>query len=1242
MPNAVDTMLLGHSDYAVALAADGSGSSRWRGLDVTRWRSRPQSGPWGTFVYVSDASRATCWSATASPLGGRGQAWMDGGCARYARSLAGITTTLEVAVAPDAAVEVRGLGLCNTGACVRDLEITSYAELVLGDARADAAHPAFSKMFIVTECVDGVLLAHRRKRDANEPDVWAAHALVVDSAAAGASEWETDRLQFIGRDRDLARPAALDAGAHLSGTTGTVLDPIFSLRARLRVAAGATVRAAFITVAAASSEAALALVARYGSVAACADVFHRVAQSGTAVDAVPNALTGALLRGGSAFAPARERVMRASGGAPVLWAKGISGDLPIATLTLDAASQLPAVRTLLAAQRYWRSHQLPVDVVLVIARGAAGAATLDSTLKSEVGEFDPAPDKAHGSIFVLRGEDVDDRLDAGLAAAANIAIDARDARQVAGLMASAARGPIAVNSPSRSPLPPTGGRPAGTPTPEQLTFWNGTGGFSRDGKAYVVVLPGGASTPMPWAHVVANPGFGFLVTATGGGYAWAGNGQQNQITPWSNDAVEDPPGEAFLLRDLDDSTEWSATASPLRADGATYVARFGPGYARFDASVHGIETELLQCAASENPVKLSRLRITSNSRRPRRISVSQHVTWSLGPIGGAPARTTAVTCDARLGAVFAHNGWRDEHADAVAFAACAASATCASDAATATSSLGHVVELAPGASTELVFLLGEGADRAAAERLVQHYQQADFEAALTATDELWEGVLGALQVATPEPSIDLLVNRCLPYQVLACRLWARTAFYQASGAFGFRDQLQDVAALCIARPDLARAHILLSASRQFEEGDAQHWWLPPSGKGVRTRIVDDRLWLPYVVAHYVTTTGDAAILDAQVPFVHGDALQPGQTDAFYAPAVSAQTGSLFEHCARAIEVSLGTGAHGLPLMGTGDWNDGLNRVGAGGTGESAWMGWFLGKVIADFAPFAEARGDARAIGWREHVKALQLALETKAWDGAWYRRAFYDDGTPLGSSANAECRIESMAQSWAVISGMGDPARAKQAMQAVAAHLVRNDDGLVALFDPPFDHTTHDPGYIKGYPPGLRENGGQYTHGSIWSLIAFAMLGDGDKAGELLALFDPIRHADTPAKLARYKVEPYVGCADVYSVAPHAGRGGWTWYSGSAGWLYRAIVEWVLGLRLHGDSLHVEPCIPRAWKGYSMTFRRGASTWRIEVENPHGVCRGVGSIEVDGVTLEDSQSSIALRNDGAQHAIRVTLQVPQG
>ena len=1239
--------LLGDAGYAVLLTSAGAGCSRWKGLTVSRWRAGDRGGEQGGYVFVRDTADGTTWSATALPCGGATRHWFDGAMARFERRDGTFSTTLEIAIDPDHAVEVRGVGIRNDGPVEREIELTSYMELVLGSDQGDRAHPAYSKMFVQTAFEDGVLLAWRRKKDPSEPDVWAAHALVVDGDERGTRECETDRARFIGRDGSLGAPAALRDGRSLSGSVGTVLDPIFSLRTRIAVGAGETRRAAFVTTVGTSRDEVLGLIGQYRTADACAKVFARArvaarrSRGGPDVDEAAarrfRYLTGALVGVDASWRAGSAESAKGEGGAPVLWRKGISGDLPIVLLHLNDALQIGLFEELLRAQRWWRARQIPVDLVVLDATASDGAGAFDAALQSAIRDTDQH-DKAQGSVFVLRKRDLDKQLLAGLNTAACIVLDGRDGSLAEQLARCATALDAAVSEVSTERATHArGGKPASLPAPKALQCWNGFGGFTADGREYVTLLSDGAHTPAPWTHVVANPDFGFLVSATGGGYCWAINSQQNPITPWSNDAVRDPVGEAFLLRDADDDTEWSATASPIRAGGATYVARFGPGYARFDANVHGIESELTQCVVADDPVKVSCLRLHNRSGRARRIAVAQSVIWMLGPIGTDARSTTQVESDRARSAVLARNAWREEFADAVAFIACNADGATPGSDDNARSAVVASVELAPDESTELVFLLGEGVDRTAATRLIDRYRRAKVERLLADSRQRWDSVLAPLQIETPQRSVDLLVNRCLPYQVLACRVWARTAFYQASGAYGYRDQLQDVAALCIARPDVAREHILLSASRQFEEGDVQHWWLPPSGRGLRTRMVDDRLWLPFVVAHYVETTGDAGILEKRVPFLRADALKPEQTDAFSKPEPSTDRGTLFEHCARAIEASLATGVHGLPLIGTGDWNDGLNRVGADGKGESVWMGWFLIKVIGDFAPFADDRRDSRVARWRDHARALELALETKAWDGAWYRRAFYDDGTPLGSSVDTECRIDSMAQSWAVISGRGDPERCERAMRAVNEHLVRPSDGVVPLFTEPFDKTSHDPGYIKGYPPGLRENGGQYTHGSIWALIAFAMLGDGDKAGELLEIFDPIRKSDSPERLARYKVEPYVECADVYSVLPHTGRGGWTWYTGSAGWLYRAIVEWVLGFRLQADRLHIDPCIPHAWKGFSLTYRRGDTSWRIKVENPQHVCRGVAAVEVDGVTLQGSGAGIALVDDGASHHVRVTL-----
>ncbi len=781
------------------------------------------------------------------------------------------------------------------------------------------------------------------------------------------------------------------------------------------------------------------------------------------------------------------------------------------------------------------------------------------------------------------------------------------------------------------------------------------------------MLGKGQWTPAPWINVIANAEFGFTVTELGGGCTWCLNSRMNQLTPWTNDPVSDTPGEIFYIRDDETGDLWSPTALPIRIDDASYVIRHGMGYSRFEHASHGIHSELLQFVSSDDPVKISVLTLKNNSGRPRILSVTAYVEWVLGASRISTAPYIITELDQATGALFAYNHLDADFGQRIAFVDLAGRQTAwtcnrtefigrngSLDAPIALSQsralknrvgagldpcavLMTQVELAADESIEIVFLLGQGSDRDHAGELVKRYRSADIQKTFAAVKQSWSQTLRKVQVKTPDRGLDLMLNGWLLYQTLSCRMWARAAFYQAGGAFGFRDQLQDSMALAVARPDLVRAHILRAATHQFVEGDVQHWWHPPSNRGVRTHFSDDLIWLPYVVSHYIKVSGDMAVLDEMTPFLAGPVLEPEQEDAYFEPTQSEQQASLFEHCARTLDLSLKVGAHGLPLMGSGDWNDGMNRVGHLGKGESVWLAWFLIATLSEFVSLAETRGDTEhAVRWREHVARLKAAVEAEGWDASWYRRAFYDDGTPLGSASNTECRIDSLAQTWGVISGAADPERARLAMNSVREYLIQYGDDLVLLFTPPFDKTPLDPGYIKGYLPGVRENGGQYTHAAIWCVIAYAMLGDGDQAGDLLHMLNPINRTANRTGVYAYKVEPYVIAADIYAVPPHVRRGGWTWYTGAAGWFYRAGLEWLLGLNIRADKMHFNPCIPREWRSYSLNYQHDETYYEITVKNPTGVSKGIVLIELDGAPQSESDG-IPLLHDGKNHQVLVVL-----
>ena len=1276
------TQLLSNGRYAVMLTTAGSGYSRWRDLAITRWREDVTRDAWGTYVFLRDVDSGESWSAGYQPRGGQPDSYeviFSEDRAEIVRRDGAIGTTLQVIVSPEDDAEVRRVSLTNLGTKSREIELTSYAEVVLAPPAADAAHPAFSNLSVQTECIPELdtLLATRRPRSRGEVPVWLAHVAVVEGDPVGELQWETDRARFLGRGRGIRTPAAVIDGQPLSNTTGAVLDPIVSLRRRVRLPPRDTVRVAFSTLVAPSRAEALGLAEKYRDTA----TFDRAATLAWTQAQVQQhhlgigpdeahlfqGLASRVLYSERALRPAADVLTRHTGGPDALWAHGISGDLPIVLVQIDEPEDVGIVRQLLRAHEYWRMKQLAVDLVILNERAPSYVQDLQALLETllrtsqSAGPHDGLGLRGH--VYILRADRVTATQRDVLQSVARVVLSSRRgtlADQVARAQRPDAAPPA---QPRRAAVAPTGV----TARRPDLELFNGLGGFERDGREYVTVLDAGRWTPSPWINVIANAGFGFQVSESGSGYTWSVNSRENQLTAWSNDPVSDPPGETIYVRDEETGDLWGPTALPIHEGASPYVIRHGQGYTRFDHVSHGIALELLQLVALDDPIKISRLTLTNESGRPRRLSVTAYVEWVLGVSRHAAAPFVVTEIDGKTGAMFARNAWRREFGGRVAFADLGG--TQAAWTADRTEFLGRngtpdhpaalaprrrlsgrvgagldpcsalqtTIELAAGGRAEVVFFLGEAANPEEARGLIVRYRTHDVAAALRAVGERWDAVLGTVQVKTPDRSMDILLNRWLLYQTLACRVWARSALYQAGGAYGFRDQLQDVMALAVAEPALARQHVLRAAARQFVEGDVQHWWHPPGGRGVRTRISDDLVWLPYVVAQYVEVAGDGAVLDEVVPFLEGPKLAVGQAESYFEPRASDERGTLFEHCARALDHSLTAGPHGLPLMGTGDWNDGMNEVGAEGKGESVWLGWFLHTVLSQWADLADARGEGkRAERWRSYVHALKESLEREAWDGHWYRRAYFDDGTPLGAAVNDACRIDSIAQSWSVISAAADPARRERAMAAVDEHLVRRADGVVLLFTPPFDDTSLEPGYVKGYVPGVRENGGQYTHAAIWSVIAFAALGDGDKAAELFAMLNPINHASTEAGVQRYKVEPYVVAADVYAEPPHVGRGGWTWYTGSAGWMYRAGLESILGFRLRGTRLVVDPCIPRAWQGFELVFRYGSARYDLVVENPRNASRGVSSVEVDGVSL-DGDLSIGLANDRTTHRIRIVL-----
>ncbi|WP_301584218.1 GH36-type glycosyl hydrolase domain-containing protein [Halomonas alkaliantarctica] len=1295
------THLLSNGNYSVMLTATGGGYSRWHNLAITRWQPDTTRDHWGSFIFLRDTRRPSVWSATGQSLESHTSANDDDNhvlfaedYARYVHRHEAISSHLDILVSGEDNSEVRLLTLANSGRQTCDIDVTTYAELVLTTPSTDNAHPSFAKMFVVTEYLPAfnALVATRRRRDPSEAQVWVAQFAVVEGDTVGDFQYETDREQFIGRGHRISAATALAEGQHLSGTVGSVIDPIFASRYCLRIKPGKAARIAYWTVVADSREALMDLIDKHHDVSAFerakmlawtqaqVQLRHLGTQPEEAADF--QRLAAPLLYPDARFRAPQKAIQSGAAQQSLLWQHGISGDLPIVLLRIQSTDDLPQLHQLLRAHEYWRMKRLEVDVVIINERASSYIQDLQQAIEATILSSQSRPrlhsGDAQGTIYALRADLASAQSCSQLQSVARVVLIAHrgsiaDQLSVMLSQQSTAK-PLLVITKRALPrqLMDKTHNPHQFKRPT-LEFFNGWGGFAKQGREYAIILEAGSSTPAPWINVIANQQFGFQVSAEGAGYLWADSSRENQLTPWSNDPVSDPNGDVIYVRDEETLALYTATASPIR-DSGRYVARHGFGYSQFEHHTNELSLELLHFVPRDAPLRISRLRITNHSNKTRKLSVTAYAEWVLGTSRSASAPFLITSQSTESGALLVTNPWNAAFPGRVAFLdigeqptqwtgnrsefigygkhlAEPAGLRCKTPLSGTLgagldpcAALQRPVTLVPGETVDIIVLLGQGGSNDEVAELIARFRDADIDAELANIHDHWNTQLNAIQVKTPDRAMDIMLNGWLLYQTIACRLTARSAFYQASGAYGFRDQLQDCMALTFSNAATTRQHLLRAASRQFPEGDVQHWWLPHSGQGVRTRISDDRVWLAYACARYLATTQDIAVLDEPVSFLDGAQLSSHEHEHFFQPTTSLEAAPLFEHCARGLDITLSQlGEHGLPLIGGGDWNDGMNRVGAEGKGESVWLGWLLLKTLHHFAPIAEQREaqachadePQRAVRWHQHAQALRIAIENSAWDGQWYRRATYDNGIWLGSKQSDACQIDSIAQSWAVLSGASDPERSTLAMHSLERELILHDPQLALLFWPPFDHPKQDPGYISGYPPGMRENGGQYSHASMWAILAFTQLGEGDKAHQLFTLLNPINHATTTEAATRYRVEPYVVAADVYSVAPHVGRGGWTWYTGAAGWMYQAGMEGILGIRREASWLVIFPCLPASWPHFSADITLDQSHYHIKVINAQASPAMLGQNLLSQTLSSQTLSSLSLSS--SSQALTATL-----
>lgn len=1281
--------LLSNGRYHVMATNAGGGYSRWRDLALTRWREDATSDCWGSFIYLRDHDTGRYWSTTYQPTlhqADHYEAIFVQARAEYRRRDYGIEAHTEVCVSPEDDVEIRRITLTNLSLRSREIEITSYTEVVMATLNADLAHRAFSNLFVQTEILHEkqAVICTRRPRTSEDKISWMFHLFAAPGCEVGVPTYETDRAKFIGRGRTAANPLVLDQTQRhslLSNSEGSVLDPIVAIRRMVKISPDKSACVQIITGVAETREAALILIDKYcdkhfverafemswfqsqevlrhlKATESDAQIYGRLASS---------IIYSSFLRRANPSEIARNQLKQAG-----LWRFGISGDLPIFLLRIGDLNRIDLVKQVLQAHAYWRIKGLFADLIIVNEDFSGYRANLHDQIMGLINSGSEAQivDKP-GGIFVRRVEELseDERILFQTVARIVFTDTAETLIEQLERRVSTAR---------KSDLMEIDWQPASNQVSplktKELIFNNGLGGFTPDGREYVVTLEPGQSTPAPWVNVIASPYIGTVVSESGSAYTWVENAHEFRLTPWQNDPISDSSGEAFYIRDEVTGAFWSP--SPLPARGRSgYVCRHGFGYSIFEHEETGIFSEMCTYVAMDAPVKFVVIKLINNSRHTRRLSLTGYWELVLGEWRHTNIMHIATEIDLHSGAVLATNPYGRECANRVVFAQVSEPERSVTGNRTEfigrnsllsnpaalrrkrlsgktgagldpCAALQTKIELEAGQHYEIVFIFGAAHSTEEAQQHIERFSRpAGARQALEAVWEFWSRTLGAVQVETPDVALNVLTNGWLIYQTLSCRLWGRSGYYQSGGAYGYRDQLQDTMALIHTTPWLAREQLLRCAEHQFIQGDVQHWWHPPNGQGVRTHFSDDYLWLAYATCRYVMATGDTGVLDEQVHFLEGREIKPEEEAYYDQPQRSTEVASLYEHCVRAIKNGLRFGQHELPLMGCGDWNDGMNLVGRDGKGESVWLAWFLYDNLCLFSVIANGQKDtifaevcsAQAIKLRENI-------EKNAWDGAWYRRAYFDDGTPLGSAENEECQIDSISQSWAIISKGGDPIRARQAMLAVNERLVKRDAQLIQLLAPPFDKSKLEPGYIKGYVPGVRENGGQYTHAAIWTTMAFAMIGDNQKAWELFEMLNPINHGRHPDQIQRYKVEPYVMSADIYGSAPHTGRGGWTWYTGAAGWMYKLTIETLLGLHLEVDKLRIAPCFPADWSSYKIHYRFRDTQYHIIVNQVVAVSKHKVRVTIDGILIEgvgvhefgNRQALVPLVDDRNEHHVEI-------